>query len=82
MKIKISQPWTEDKILSLEQYLEWKLDGSDYERGALEEIAATGRNHIRAFSRLLEVLVKKGVITESDLVTIAGDAEDVKLTIE
>jgi hypothetical protein len=51
----------------LKEYVANKLGGSDYERGALEEAAATGDNIAKAFGRLVERLVVEGKLDLNDV---------------
>lgn len=64
----------------LKDYITNELDGSDYERGALEEAAATGDNVAKAFGRLVERLVTKGKLDLNDVhyVVVGYDSDCLK----
>lgn len=52
---------------TLEGYITGELDGADYERGALEEAAATADNTARALARLIELLVEDDKLKLNDV---------------
>lgn len=66
---------TKTKEQSLQDYVEEHLDGSDFERGSLETAQATARNVLTAFSRLVEVLAEKKVITTAEFSQIVHGYE-------
>lgn len=49
------------------EFLTEQLDGEDYERGALEEVAAEANNVKNAFARLCAVLNDKAIISDQDI---------------
>jgi hypothetical protein len=64
----------------LKDYVANELDGSDHERGALEEAAATSDNVARAFGRLVERLVVGGKLDLKDAhyIVIGWDSDCLK----
>lgn len=58
---------------SIEEYIEFKLDGEDYETGILESAAATAKNNSKAIGRLLNVLAEKEIIDADDVANIVDD---------
>jgi len=68
MKISINDFGRVRVYDDLEDYAEAKLDGSECERGALEEAAATAANNSKALGRLLDLFAERGLIS-SDNVT-------------
>lgn len=52
------------------------LDGSDYERGAVEEAQATADNTKKAFARLIKVLAEQNVLTRVQVYNIITGYEE------
>jgi hypothetical protein len=71
MKVKYRN-WSGEKTGELADCVANVLDGSDYDRGAVEAARATADNVASAFGRLLESLVKKRVIPLGEIGDIVG----------
>ncbi len=59
-----------EKELELIDHIARSLDGSDYDRGALESCEAQAKNVSEAFARLIEVLVNKNILDKKDVYQI------------
>ena len=57
--------------ISVAQYLEDRLDGRDYDGGAVEDAARTADNAVAAIARLCEILGDRGLLTEDNIRKIA-----------
>lgn len=54
------------------EFIKIALDGSDYDRGALEAAHAEAENGNKALGRLIECLYNGGVLSKEDVYKIAG----------
>lgn len=62
-------PWI-TKDLSVAEYVETNLDGSDYEHGAVETAEATANNCKNYLAKLTALLVEKKLLTEDELTNL------------
>jgi hypothetical protein len=53
--------------ISLVDFVQVNLDGSDYGQGQLEDLAGTSKNIVEAFARFLEVLSDKNLLTDDEV---------------
>lgn len=58
---------------TIEELVEECLEGSDHERGAVEEAQAEAENVKKAFGRLLRILYEKQKITKRDIYFIVHE---------
>lgn len=58
------------KDVTIEEFLNDRLDGSEYDRGVVEEVAKTSSNTKEAFARLCAILESKNVLTKEDIFLI------------
>ena len=70
MKFTIERFGVTQKFESLEDYAEFRLDGSDYDRGIVEAAAATAQNNSKAIGRILDLLSSKQLVTAEEVATI------------
>lgn len=61
--------------ISIPDYVERSLDGSDHERGELETLRATNKNCIKFLAELISFLEFQGVLTEPDIEKICSQGE-------
>lgn len=59
------------RVFTAGELVEACLDGSDYERGQIEEIKATAGNTQSAIARLTQILYDRKLITRQDVYTVA-----------
>lgn len=57
----------------LEGFIALKLDGRDYEHGALETAHATAENATNAITKLTKLLYDKKLLSREDIFTIFGN---------
>lgn len=70
MKLKSDNYGTVREYGSLEEYAEYRLDGDDYGKGAMEAATDTARNNSRAIGRLLDHLAEKGLLNAAEVSNI------------
>lgn len=54
------------------ELIERELEGSDYDRGAVEAARAQADNCTKAFARLVQVLFDKEILTRADVLRVAA----------
>lgn len=64
MKISLSK---KEEYIDISLFATKKLDGSEFNQGIIEDVAATARNNSEAIGRLLDVLAQLGFVNESDV---------------
>jgi hypothetical protein len=69
---KFSSIYVDSKKCDAKTFIESRLDGDDYERGAIESARAQGENVSVAFARLIQILFDKKVLTQAEVEKIAG----------
>ena len=57
-------------------YVERKLNGSDYERGQIEELEAGLNNSHKALGRLITLLAQKDLLTAPEITEIVQGYQD------
>lgn len=60
-----------DRVWTAGEFVDFCLDGSDYDRGQMEEIKANAENCKSAIGRLTQILYDRKLITRQDVYTIA-----------
>lgn len=71
MRLKETYGWrTPDRTYSIEDAVTAELDGTDYDRGRLEEVEATSANTARFVGKLTERLFDKGVLSKEDIAAL------------
>ena len=76
MKITRTRYGETTEYVSLEQYAEYRLDGDDYGKGAMEAAADTARNNSKAIGRLLDLLSEKHLVTAEEVAAILEEYVD------
>ncbi|MCP4761046.1 MAG: hypothetical protein GY870_04640 [archaeon] len=69
MKIKCEdeQYHQDKKEEEITDYIQSKIDGSDYDRGQIETISATSLNCAEALGNLIDILRQKDILTDKDI---------------
>ena len=70
MKMKTESYGEVREYKSLEDYAEFKLDGNDYGKGAMEAATDTARNNSQAIGRLLDLMAEKGLVSAQEAATV------------
>lgn len=72
MQVKRTYDTTKMTISSAVEYV---ANGSDYDRGALEEVAAGHRDLASLVGRLMQTLEEKNLLTEAEVLKVLGEWE-------
>ncbi len=67
MKIKPKYYPNAEEEIEISKYIEVMLDGTDYDRGSIETIEATGENCSKAIGKLINILREKEILTDQDI---------------
>jgi len=67
MKITHAEDYMDTKTAEVTTFICAELDGSDHDRGAVEEAKAAADNVIYAFARLCEALAERELLTAADV---------------
>lgn len=72
MDIKTKEYYGKERVESVKDFVVRKLDGCDYERGAIETIEKTAENATEAIGRLCEILAEKSILSADDIVRVVS----------
>lgn len=67
---------------SISEYVEKQLSGAQYDDGLIESLKKQSRNNSQAISRLLDVLVNKGIIDKEELSWVVKGWVDDRLCLK
>ena len=69
---RIFKLWSDSELTTAFEFTCKALDGSDYDRGALETAQAEATNVKEAFGRLLQLMHNAGILKSQEVVQIIG----------
>lgn len=70
--MKFEDRYDSEVEVNVEKAVYYSLDGHDYDRGSVETAAATAENTLRAFSKLMQILAEKNLLTKEEIIEITG----------